>query len=250
MRIFPAKSKTKMALLGPQSCGKTAICEGMTGKEFSNISQSTAASNYFTTNFFTIWDTAGSEKYRSMLSMYFKEAITLFVIDGGKTAAANKEEIIAFLNGLADCKENIVALYVIVAKADILEDEESAYETLANEIFTDFTYLGVCSAKNATNIQAAFALIKANDKTDFMAHVKINLKFSPNRLHASESGSTEPQTVFLDEEVPQIKKKSGPKKKVSFCETVSIYSQKRETKGWLNDSASQPSSSDYSLIKL
>lgn len=79
----------KVALLGPINVGKTSILERVKNDYFSLISEPTIGVCHRKVTIsginFSIWDTAGEERYRSMSSVYYRNShILVFVFDVSK----------------------------------------------------------------------------------------------------------------------------------------------------------------------
>ena len=75
-------SKMKICMLGDASVGKTCIVSRFVKDIFDNEESATIAANFVETSITTtnktidvaIWDTAGQEKYRSMVGMYYRQS--------------------------------------------------------------------------------------------------------------------------------------------------------------------------------
>lgn len=83
-------NNVKIILIGDMGCGKTSICNIFSKGTFDNNVSSTIGSSYFSkklqvcNNIVTceLWDTAGSERYRSLIPIYIRNAdIVLLVFD-------------------------------------------------------------------------------------------------------------------------------------------------------------------------
>ena len=120
----------KIILVGESGVGKTNLINAFFGFGFNDNSDSTLNSYCFDGQHkynnkeykFTIWDTAGQEKYRSINKMFFRDAkiiLVIYSIDNRYTF----EQIDFWMNHL---KENIIDDKYIIAlianKCDLIED--------------------------------------------------------------------------------------------------------------------------------
>jgi Ras-related protein Rab-5C len=78
----------KLVMIGPHGCGKTAIASRIVHDTFCPTSAATVGAAYLTkqveiegtTLRLDIWDTGGSEKYRSLVPMYYHEADAAVIV--------------------------------------------------------------------------------------------------------------------------------------------------------------------------
>ena len=82
-------NSTKIVILGSSGVGKSSILNRYVKKEFIEIINSTIGVDFMKTDVeleggtkkkFTIWDTAGSERFRGVASSYFKGAVGIIVV--------------------------------------------------------------------------------------------------------------------------------------------------------------------------
>ena len=82
-------NSTKLVILGASGVGKTSILNRYVKKQFIDIVSSTIGVDFMKAEVeleggvkrkFTIWDTAGSERFRGVASSYFKGAVGIVVV--------------------------------------------------------------------------------------------------------------------------------------------------------------------------
>ena len=150
----------KIVFLGAQSSGKTSIVNFINNGSFNIDSQSTVGASFLSKTLIInnqnlkldIWDTAGSEKYKSLTPMYYRDArAAIVVIDLTRSETLDSaEEWIRLLrlNGRNDCQ--------IVAAAN--KSDLQTQRTISFEMIQDFCFKNQInewketSAKNGTGI--------------------------------------------------------------------------------------------------
>lgn len=78
----------KTVILGDTGVGKTSIALRFVNNSFMSYVDSTIGTSYLTKTItvnndvfkFFIWDTAGQEKYHSLASMYYKNAVIAIIV--------------------------------------------------------------------------------------------------------------------------------------------------------------------------
>ena len=83
-----SKEAVKICLVGDTSVGKTCIVNRLVKGIFNTSEKSTIGSNFVTESVpvngeqfrLAIWDTAGQEKYRSMVSMYYRGSFGAMIV--------------------------------------------------------------------------------------------------------------------------------------------------------------------------
>lgn len=153
----------KFIIVGNQSVGKTNIIHRFTKGEFQEQYNSTIGMDFISHNIdldnnalhIQIWDTAGTERYRSITKGYYSNstcALIVYDITNNKSFESSKEWI-------EECKsyanQNII-LMLIGNKADLIEERaitEEEGKELAKEYGMEFYE---CSALNGKNINEIF----------------------------------------------------------------------------------------------
>ena len=167
--------KCKCVLLGYQNTGKSCLVDRYVNDKFDNISQATigcafSLKHYFIDNskvVFEIWDTAGNEKYFSILPMYFRNSdIILICID-----LSNSDNImneidywIEYIDNIIDISSKIIC--IVGTKSDI-KKTNFQNKDIIEEKYPDLFYIET-SAKNNFNIDNLFShcaqeVIKQNE---------------------------------------------------------------------------------------
>ena len=158
----------KVVLLGEAGVGKTSIISQFIEEVYQEDIQSSTGGTYSSKTFvidnkelldFEIWDTAGQERYRSLTTMYYKDAnAAILVYD--ITLEKSFEEIKNYwANQVKESASNDIIIVVCGNKSDLVQeekvDEEKARE-FAEEIGALFF---LTSAKNSSGINDVFIQI-------------------------------------------------------------------------------------------
>lgn len=163
----------KVVFVGDPNCGKSSILLRLTKDEFkdqpSTIGVSFVSKNYDLRNSDIIlhdrkfdkikvhfWDTAGNERYRSLLPMYYRDADVIIY-----TADINNQKSIDNLIDywiptiLEHCNNENVINFVLLNKADKLTPENYNYNYNYNQVFKTLlsnVNIFIISAKNGNGI--------------------------------------------------------------------------------------------------
>jgi len=174
----------KVVLLGNSGVGKTNIALKFTEDKFSENAPSTIVvslkpktltfpgGTVFKVN---VWDTAGQEKYRSISSMYYRDAqAAILVYDC--TYRPSFEALQEWINEINNnsLKENNVILIIAGNKCDLIEKEEVSLEEAKSYAESINALFFMTSAKFGTNIIEMFNAICTKIKPEIKE--KINQK--------------------------------------------------------------------------
>lgn len=198
----------KVILLGDSGVGKTSIFNKFLIGEFNTDYQCTLNCEYKTKLIkidkssyakLTIWDTVGSEKYRSITRQYFRGADgVLLIFDLTEEISFNN--LIKWLNDIRDFGESYTEIIIVGNKSD-LENRKVSYDQ-AQKFVKDngYTYFET-SAKEGTNILLIFEglafemsrradsgddNILLNSQSSYIARrVELNKKLLDDRKNAS-----------------------------------------------------------------
>jgi small GTP-binding protein len=205
----------KVVLVGESGVGKTSIITQFIDQTFQEDQQSTTGGTFSTKSVicdggkilkFEIWDTAGQERYRSLTTMFYKDAnAAVMVYD--VTRAESFEELKNYWAGQIkeSSPENII-LVIAANKSDLIEHEkvdEGEARNFAKELNAIFIST---SAKSSEGINSLFEEIAK--KYTGSANIKIK-----------EEGDDEPH---VEEQKDTVKidnagKEKKQKKKGGFC---------------------------------
>ena len=134
-RIFPAQ--IRIILLGESGTGKTSISNRVTTGEFKVIVGSTIGVAYRRIKFTTrdglttdlaIWDTAGQEKFRSLMPNYFRDAdAAFFVFD--LSDQRTFEQITYWLDCMPKMHPSALTCSVLIGnKADLVDERRVSFQ--------------------------------------------------------------------------------------------------------------------------
>lgn len=149
----------KLALIGDTNVGKTSIVNYLTKKDETIVP--TIGSGYSSYHMkindenikLNIWDTAGQEKYRSLIPMYYRGTdMCLIVFDINNYDVSNIEEWInVYIDNTGE--HNII---LVANKLDLVDELHYRYKNL-DELASKYNYkLFKTSAINGTNINNLF----------------------------------------------------------------------------------------------
>ena len=155
----------KVVLVGESGVGKTSIITQFIEQTFQEDIQSTTGGTFSTKSVvcdggkvlkFEIWDTAGQEKYRSLTTMFYKDAnAAVMVYD--VTRADSFEEIKNYWsNQIKDNSPENIILAIAANKSDLIEQEtvdEGEARNFAKELNAIFV---TTSAKSSEGINSLF----------------------------------------------------------------------------------------------
>lgn len=160
--------EAKVIFIGDSNVGKTCIIGQCTNGRFMGETTSTLSSNYslVTVNTpeskirFQLWDTAGDEKYRSIVPMFYRgsqAAVVVYSVDDRSTF----DDIDYFVDSLkSNLDISAVALYLVANKVDLTARAVSPLEGEERAKAIGAAFMEV-SAKTGENIQELVSLIAA-----------------------------------------------------------------------------------------
>ena len=161
----------KVVLLGDSGVGKTCIALRFIKKTFDPNSLSTQVNGmqsktlsipgYSAPFRFQIWDTAGQEKYRSMATFYYKDALAGIVVYD-VTKAVTFEGAKSWIKEVREKGLKDVLIVLVGNKIDLIEEEE-VDQTVAREYAESVgAHFMLISAKDNINISDIFEYIGKN----------------------------------------------------------------------------------------
>ena len=164
--MFGSK-RAKLVLVGESGVGKTSIINRFVNKSFSERTSPTIAGASASVLVETesngeleldIWDTAGQEKYRSVVGVYFRNAsAAVLVFDVGQKRSF--DELRFWLETVAQCCDSCVLVYLVGNKTDLAHREVSPQEAqLFAQSVKAHSYME-CSAKSGQGVDALFEQI-------------------------------------------------------------------------------------------
>ncbi len=117
----------KTVLVGESSVGKTSVVSRLRNVGFSRFSESTIGASFSRLNInnrgYDIWDTAGQERYKSLVSIYYREAkIFLIVFDLSNLSTLEELDEYYFNTIIERCTSDYKCI-VIGNKADLVNEE-------------------------------------------------------------------------------------------------------------------------------
>ena len=159
----------KIVLIGDSNVGKTNILSKYLQNEFNPDSKATVGVEFGSKTFnindnvikAQIWDTAGTEKYRSITNAYYKGAKGAFVVyDISRKASFNN--IDKWLFDLKNNGDENINIILIGNKIDLEHQREVTTEEGEKKAVLNKASFIETSAKNGDNIEKAFNLMIEN----------------------------------------------------------------------------------------
>ena len=207
----------KVVLVGESGVGKTSIITQFIDQTFQEDIQSTTGGTFSTKSVvcdggkvlkFEIWDTAGQEKYRSLTTMFYKDAnAAVMVYD--VTRKESFEELKNYWSGqIRDSSPENIILAIAGNKSDLIEHEvvdEGEARDFAKELGAIFVST---SAKNSEGINNLFEEIAKKYTGSSKITIKEDFEDEP---HEQEKQQTKGGV-----KIEGGAKKEKPKKK-GFC---------------------------------
>ena len=208
----------KVVLVGESGVGKTSIITQFIDQTFQEDIQSTTGGTFSTKSVvcdggkilkFEIWDTAGQEKYRSLTTMFYKDAnAAVMVYDVTRKDSFEEMKNYWAIQIKDNSPENII-LAIAANKSDLIEqetvDEEEA-RNFAKELNAIFV---TTSAKSSEGINSLFEEIAK--KYSGATNITIKEEEDGDEPQVQEQKNT--NTVKIENPGKEVKK---PKKK-GFC---------------------------------
>ena len=154
----------KLILVGTSSVGKTSIVNKIVSGEFNPISTPTLSSQYSHYSFdydgtkfsFQIWDTAGDEKFRSIVPMFYRDSKAAFIVFALDSLESFKEVDYYYSTLTNFEKIEDIAVFIVGNKLDLVNNRMVSYEQGEEYAKTkNATYFEV-SAKNGNGIVELF----------------------------------------------------------------------------------------------
>ena len=155
----------KLVLIGESGVGKTSIISQFIDQVFQNDIQSTIGGTFSTKEIkcgngkilkLEIWDTAGQERYRSVATMFYKDANAALLVYDITNKDSFEELQKYWLGQVKDSSPKDIILAIVANKSDLFEREQ-VDEAKAREFAKNNNALfAVTSAKNTSGIESLF----------------------------------------------------------------------------------------------
>jgi Ras-related protein Rab-6A len=177
----------KIVVLGDISVGKTSILSRFRYGVFEPEYMPTLGIDFFSQNLFyedktirlILWDTAGEERFRSLIPSYLKNADCIIIVFD----ITNKDSFNSLNKWLADSKNNASegTIYIICGNKSDLKEKRIVNENEIDEYIKKNELIYVeCSAKNGEGIKDLFNTVAKNlgevnfAKSDYAVNVDLN----------------------------------------------------------------------------
>lgn len=175
----------KVVIVGESGVGKTSIIRQFLNQTFVVNSPFTVGANYSSAivningqkKKFTIWDTAGQEKYRSLIKMFYKDAsAAILVYDITDTGSFIEIQKYWYKELSDNCPNNII--FAIAANKSDLYEQEAVDEIEARKY-----------AKEAGAIFAKTSALDASGIDNLFIEIGVRFIRSDENKHDERSGT-------------------------------------------------------------
>ena len=177
----------KIVVLGDISVGKTSILSRFRYGIFEPEYMPTLGIDFFSKNLFyedktirlILWDTAGEERFRSLIPSYLKNADCIIIVFD----ITNKDSFNSLNKWLTDSKNNASegTIYIICGNKSDLKEKRTVNENEIDEYIKKNELIYVeCSAKNGEGIKDLFNTVAKNlgevnfAKSDYAVNIDLN----------------------------------------------------------------------------
>ena len=201
----------KIVVLGDISVGKTSILSRFRYGIFEPEYMPTLGIDFFSQNLFyedktirlILWDTAGEERFRSLIPSYLKNADCIIIVFD----ITNKDSFNSLNKWLADSKNNASegTIYIICGNKSDLKEKRTVNENEIDEYIKKNELIYVeCSAKNGEGIKDLFNTVAKNlgevnfAKSDYAVNVDLN-NVNEVKTEQSKSNYIIKKNFFVEE---------------------------------------------------
>ena len=225
----------KIVVLGDISVGKTSILSRFRYGIFEPEYMPTLGIDFFSQNLFyedktirlILWDTAGEERFRSLIPSYLKNADCIIIVFD----ITNKDSFNSLNKWLTDSKNNASegTIYIICGNKSDLKEKRTVNENEIDEYIKKNELIYVeCSAKNGEGIKDLFNTVAKNlgevnfAKSDYAVNVDLN-NVNEVKTEQSKSNYIINKNFFVEEnqnnkqKTTKINKVNFKKKKFHCC---------------------------------
>jgi small GTP-binding protein len=160
-------TRYKIIFVCDAAVGKTSIIQRIIDNPFSETYENSIGVDFCSKNIkykgqsskLQIWDTAGQEKYKSLIPSYVRNASSIFIVYdvASKTSFDNVSKWISFIKTIENCNMILCANKIDLESERQVTTEEGKDFAKKNEL----TYYEV-SAKNNTNVKRMFYSVVAD----------------------------------------------------------------------------------------
>lgn len=159
-----APRREKIVLIGPPLSGKTSIANRAVQQIFTGQSESTVGAAFLSKVFtvdgqtlkLDIWDTGGTEKYRSLAPMYYRDArVAIVVFD--VTQPASLDDATTWLRDVRQHGRSDVVLVAAANKVDLADKRKiTPYEVEEWQYSNSLEFVIETSAKTGVGVARLF----------------------------------------------------------------------------------------------
>ena len=202
----------KIVVLGDISVGKTSILSRFRYGIFEPEYMPTLGIDFFSQNLFyedktirlILWDTAGEERFRSLIPSYLKNADCIIIVFD----ITNKDSFNSLNKWLTDSKNNASegTIYIICGNKSDLKEKRTVNENEIDEYIKKNELIYVeCSAKNGEGIKDLFNTVAKNlgevnfAKSDYAVNVDIKNDVNGVKTEQSKSNYIINKNFFVEE---------------------------------------------------
>ena len=187
----------KIVVIGDINVGKTSILSRFRYGSFEPSYMPTLGIDFFTKNLFyedktirlILWDTAGEERFRSLIPSYLKNADCIIIVYD----ITNKESFHSLNHWLRSAKDNTVyeTIFIVCGNKIDLKEKRTITNEEINEYIKKNNLIYVeCSARNGEGIKELFNTISQNlGESNFSKSEYINIDFNEKEIKETDDRS-------------------------------------------------------------
>ena len=196
--------KMKITILGKSGVGKTCIINRYTSNYFDQVKSTKAA--YFKSRSLNtpdgtinirqiIWDTAGQETYRSLASLYYKDANAVILVYD-ITDRKSFEDLSYWLSELNQHGSKNVLITIAGNKADIINEEKVSLTEAKEYAQKAGAEFFLVSAKEDFNVTEMFTDLAMRNYSKFKS--RFGFETNPKRVNVEKNGSQDKKKKKLE----------------------------------------------------
>lgn len=197
------QTQFKLVLLGGSAVGKSSIVQRFVKNSFDEFRESTIGAAFLTQSVhiedpedivvkFEMWDTAGQERYRSLASMYYRNAQAAVVVyDITKSDSLDKAKY--WIKELQKQASSNIVIALVGNKLDLNNERSISYDD-ANSLAAEMGLLYFeVSAKSGENVNNLFKSVASKMPFDEYFNKKSGTQSKKNLIDLSQDSVTSPQ---------------------------------------------------------
>jgi Ras-related protein Rab-6A len=195
------RSRFKVVFLGDMEVGKTSFISRFVLDSFNNVYQATVGIDFLSKSLqlddrvvrLQLWDTAGQEKFRSIIPSYVRDSSIVFIIFDLANRASFKNVDEWYSKVQAESHEDAIVM-LVGNKSDLVDQRQVTTEEGEAKAKELGLIYGEASAKTGNNVRnlfrkAAMALPASEENPDLQAKV-VHIKLDASTTEAKDGSKS------------------------------------------------------------